>query len=33
MTDQEMDMVLKRIKKVEKGLFNEDYSFDDLDDL
>lgn len=33
MSDKEMDVVLKRIKKVENGLYNEDYNFDDLDDL
>lgn len=33
MSDKEMDVVLKRIKKVENGLYIEDYNFDDLDDL
>jgi len=32
MGEKEMEMVLKRMKKVEKGLYN-DYGFDDLEDL
>jgi hypothetical protein len=32
MNDKNLDMVLKRIKRVEKGLYDE-FEIDDLDDL
>ncbi len=32
MSEKETDMVLKRIKRVEKGLYDE-FEFDDLDDM
>jgi len=32
MSEKEMEMVLKRMRKVEKGLYH-DFRFDDLDDL
>jgi hypothetical protein len=32
MGEKEMEMVLKRMKRVEKGLYDE-FRFDDLDDL
>ncbi len=32
MGEKEMEMVLKRMKRVEKGLYD-DFRFDDLDDL
>ncbi len=32
MSEREMEIVLKRMRKVEKGLYH-DFRFDDLDDL